>query len=179
MSCLTLISNFKDCTNNLGGIKYIYIAEFGRKDDIGYGIEDLVVDELYLYSDSNNNDKFIKLKPVKGSVSYDVKYKLDSSGVQSWDHSVQFTITQRVPNTEFVLNLLDGSRRMIVAVKTNKDEYILLGWDYGLEIKKADGGSGSTKGAGPTYSFSLSGVQDKPEYSILLEVAEQVLPGED
>lgn len=169
--CRTLTSTIKNCENNIGSLKQIWIT---RTDFKGTKTSsaNLVISNLNL----TGGAKMTEMLFVKGSGSYSCDLKIDNVGIQEWTHSVTFKVNKRVvENHSAMLSLIDGNKDLIVLVLDFQNQYRLLGWDYGLSIDQLSGGIGASKNAGSSYDITLNGIQRTPEYLVNKSAALNVL----
>lgn len=173
--CRLLTSTIKNCEPNVGGIKRLYLNRADNKDNINILAGTFTVNDMNLLED----ELMVEMPFARNSASYDVSYTVDANGVQEYTHSLSFKVNKRFElNHQAVASILDGNKDLFAVIQDNNDNWILLGYDYGLNATRANGGVASAKGTGSSYDISLTGIQSNPEYfidpavlpSILLDV---------
>ena len=162
MSCNTLNTIEKECTNNIGGIKNIYGMPYSYLDEITYlennpnkGLTELAIVEKF---------KLIYTKP--NTASYEVNESLNRNK-SVFNHSLSFSVLRRKQLlNENLYNFLSNNGRCVFLIELMNGSFVLLGLQKGMKLDSNNGGSGTNISDGTSYSISISGEQPYNEIFI-------------
>jgi len=160
----TLIGVVKNCNNNIGGIKKVYLI---YKNDITSITESTVDGGTQITAMTLNSVKFKNYVFPKNTANYTVTVKQDNFGVTEFNQVLNFKIPVRSQKThKEMLAILHEVQDLCALVQDGNSEWWLLGYPYGLNLQTQDGGSGTTPNNGTTYNLSLVGISDDYEINV-------------
>lgn len=156
MACATLSGITTDCLPNLGGLKSVYLVRFGGIQIIQDGGFSGYVTDIALV----NPNQFIKYDTGRNIASYTVSKRVKDNGATELTHTLNLRFTKRtmIKHRE-LFSLFDRGGSVIALVQDNRGLWWILGQSSGLKFGSEDGGSGTNKADGTSYSVSLSGLQ--------------------
>lgn len=171
MGCTQLNGIIKDCTNNLGGVRQLWLNRIENVSSFN-SVNGLVTQTNIVGS------TFKQFHIPPNSTSYNVERNVDSDGVQEYNHSVSFSISKRLPSKGKELEALaEGNEDLIAIIQDFNGLWWILGSDTGLSLDSLSGGSGTSIGEGSNYTMSLSGKQRKLELGVDPNSIANVIPG--
>lgn len=167
----TLAGITLDCTNSLGGIKTVYIANYGDVDGQPTVSEDGMITGITMSGDT-------KFKPYQfrkqtGSMTSTLTVD-ETAGVNyvSTELSLVFTKMETAKRVEMSA-LAIGQLAVIVEDSNNK--YWYLGYDDYVSATAGGGNTGTAKGDGNNYTLTLRDESDTYPYEISKEAVEAVI----
>lgn len=165
--CQQITNINKSCENNLGGNRAIYFVPLDEWDVLTLDSNSLTITDV----DIANQAYTIELPP--NTIAYDVNLNDNELGITEYSHLVNLRIPKRNAITSFKLKAyIEAQPDLVVVIKTNNNEYKVLGRENGLNVRSADGGSGLLKSEGSFYTITLEGIEREMEYDILSSVFE-------
>jgi len=170
MACNELMGIEKECTNNLGGVREIYLISV-------YQIENIVYTAGIITEINLTEGDFARYEPPNLSANYDVTYSIDSLGVIEYEHRINFSISKRLNSKNVELqNLAGGNREMVAIILDSNEQWWLLGAYSGLTLDTLSGGSGTSLSDGSQYNLTLSGISPVMEASISPASIPSIIP---
>lgn len=167
----TLAGITLDCTNSLGGIKTVYIANYGDVDGQPTVSEDGMITGITMSGDT-------KFKPYQfrkqtGSMTSTLTVD-ETAGVNyvSTELSLVFTKMETAKRVEMSA-LAIGQLAVIVEDSNNK--YWYLGYDDYVSATAGGGNTGTAKGDGNNYTLTLRDESDTYPYEISKDAVEAVI----
>ena len=167
----TLAGITLDCTNSLGGIKTVYIANYGDVDGQPTVGEDGMITGITMSGDT-------KFKPYQfrkqtGSMTSTLTVD-ETAGVNyvSTELSLVFTKMETAKRIEMSA-LAIGQLAVIVEDSNNK--YWYLGFDDYVSATAGGGNTGTAKGDGNNYTLTLRDESDTYPYEITKEAVDAVI----
>lgn len=167
----TLAGITLDCTNSLGGIKTVYIANYGDVDGQPTVGEDGMITGITMSGDT-------KFKPYQfrkqtGSMTSTLTVD-ETAGVNyvSTELSLVFTKMETAKRIEMSA-LAIGQLAVIVEDSNNK--YWYLGYDDYVSATAGGGNTGTAKGDGNNYTLTLRDESDTYPYEITKEAVDKVI----
>lgn len=167
----TLAGITLDCTNSLGGIKTVYIANYGDVDGQPTVSEDGMITGITMSGDT-------KFKPYQfrkqtGSMTSTLTVD-ETAGVNyvSTELSLVFTKMETAKRVEMSA-LAIGQLAVIVEDSNNK--YWYLGYDDYVSATAGGGNTGTAKGDGNNYTLTLRDESDTYPYEITKEAVDAVI----
>lgn len=167
----TLAGITLDCTNSLGGIKTVYIANYGDVDGQPTVGEDGMITGITMSGDT-------KFKPYQfrkqtGSMTSTLTVD-ETAGVNyvSTELSLVFTKMETAKRIEMSA-LAIGQLAVIVEDSNNK--YWYLGYDDYVSATAGGGNTGTAKGDGNNYTLTLRDESDTYPYEITKEAVDAVI----
>jgi hypothetical protein len=159
-TCKSLTGLSKDCTPNIGGVRRVFLNLLNNIDTIT--IVNNVVTDL-----TTINQDFVEYEAPKDAISYTIDAAIDDLGVYEYNHTLSFKISKRLPSKQQeLMELIEGSFDYVALALDANNQWWLLGYGYGLNVKTLTGGSGKAKGDGSFYETSLGGVQKTLELGV-------------
>jgi hypothetical protein len=161
MACELLTGGLpKTCTNNLGGIAKAWLTDLESVLSITQGDLDLVT----------------AISLASGAAFYEIQFNRDTSNYTEvntpnqpnnssfWLQTVVLVNAGRSKEKRAVINLLPG-KDVVFIIKDNVGKFWLYGWDKGMTLSEASGGSGTAKTDlnGQTLTFTAEEVNSAPE----------------
>ena len=167
----TLAGITLDCTNSLGGIKTVYIANYGDVDGQPTVGEDGMITGITMSGDT-------KFKPYQfrkqtGSMTSTLTVD-ETAGVNyvSTELSLVFTKMETAKRIEMSA-LAIGQLAVIVEDSNNK--YWYLGYDDYVSATAGGGNTGTAKGDGNNYTLTLRDESDTYPYEISKDAVDAVI----
>ena len=167
----TLAGITLDCTNSLGGIKTVYIANYGDVDGQPTVGEDGMITGITMSGDT-------KFKPYQfrkqtGSMTSTLTVD-ETAGVNyvSTELSLVFTKMETAKRVEMSA-LAIGQLAVIVEDSNNK--YWYLGYDDYVSATAGGGNTGTAKGDGNNYTLTLRDESDTYPYEISKDAVDAVI----
>ena len=165
----TLVGLIKDCSTNLGGVTKIKIMKV--TDITAITVSNYEVSAMTV---SSNPVEYVI---PQNSTSYNVTLTTDNeTGIQEWNHSVDFRINKRLKtkHTE-LLKFGNGNPDLAIFVKDRNSTWWLLGLTViknlttpygGMLLSSNTGGSGTNKADGSHYQLAFVGTCKNPELQV-------------
>lgn len=167
----TLAGITLDCTNSLGGIKTVYIANYGDVD----GQPTVGADGMITGITMSGGTKFKPYQFRKQTGSMTSTLTVDeTAGVNyvSTELSLVFTKMETAKRVEMSA-LAIGQLAVIVEDSNNK--YWYLGFDDYVSATAGGGNTGTAKGDGNNYTLTLRDESDTYPYEISKDAVEDVI----
>lgn len=163
MSCIGLTGFPSDCGANIGGVKKLWIAQLTDVASVTInGQYSHIVDSIAMFGGA----RFVEWRILPGNCSYTVNGSRDDFGVIEWLHTVTVKLNRRLGRpTSIIWDTINGSRDLVCLILDANGNYWLLGWPFGMYLI-GEGGSGTNKSDGSTYSMTFSGESPKMELLI-------------
>lgn len=173
MACNQLNGIPKECGNNLGGVRRLWLI---RLEEIA-SLQ--IINNILLQAQVQFGNGFVEYVCPLYSTTYNVTYNVDQQGVIEYTHSIDFRISKRLPSKHVELrNLAEGYKKFVAIVENNNHEYWLVGYPFGLTLETFEGGSGTNLADGTNYQLSLQGTQPNIEIAVNPNNISQIIPGE-
>lgn len=167
----TLAGITLDCTNSLGGIKTVYIANYGDVDGQPTVGEDGMITGITMSGDT-------KFKPYQfrkqtGSMTSTLTVD-ETAGVNyvSTELSLVFTKMETAKRIEMSALAIG---QLAVIVEDSNGKYWYLGYDDYVSATAGGGNTGTAKGDGNNYTLTLRDESDTYPYEITKEAVDAVI----
>lgn len=167
----TLAGITLDCTNSLGGIKTVYIANYGDVDGQPTVGEDGMITGITMSGDT-------KFKPYQfrkqtGSMTSTLTVD-ETAGVNyvSTELSLVFTKMETAKRVEMSALAIG---QLAVIVEDSNGKYWYLGYDDYVSATAGGGNTGTAKGDGNNYTLTLRDESDTYPYEISKDAVDAVI----
>lgn len=167
----TLAGITLDCTNSLGGIKTVYIANYGDVDGQPTVGEGGMITGITMSGDT-------KFKPYQfrkqtGSMTSTLTVD-ETAGVNyvSTELSLVFTKMETAKRVEMSALAIG---QLAVIVEDSNGKYWYLGYDDYVSATAGGGNTGTAKGDGNNYTLTLRDESDTYPYEISKDAVEAVI----
>lgn len=154
------------CSNNIGGIKEIYVTEKCNISSITLGSPDDSISAITMVGVT----KFYKFEFTKNSSSYTEVTNSDSTnGTELTTQTVILKLNRREKTKRDALELLGKFKNLAIIVKDNNDLIMLFGENNGMNRTTQEGGSGVTKTDANGYTITFVG--EEPDEANFMSAA--------
>ena len=161
MSCISFSGGIsKDCENNIGGLKKLYITDF---------------DNIYAYSQSGGTVSSISM--TGSTVFYEFSFNRNSAtftedlvksveaGSALFEQTVTVTIPRRDVAKRNTLSLLT-QRDLAVVIEDSNGLYWYPGAEEGMYLSESTSTSGTAKADGSNYVLTLKGFEASRAFGV-------------
>lgn len=160
----------KDCDNNWGGVKEIYITELGNISSVTHGSPTRSISAIAML----NSAKFYKFEFNKNTSTYTQQTTSNQENAsEACLQTVSLVITRMEQGKRDVLMKLGKFKDLCVIVKDSNDLYWLLGETVGLNMTEKASGPGTARTDRNGYVITISGEEQEEA----CEVASDVISG--
>ena len=144
----------RNCNNNVGGLKAIYIADYENVTDVTDTEDDGVVDSITMASATQFYDFYF----AKNSAMYEENLVQNLEiGSTYFEQKVAFSIPLRdETRRESIRELVSGQKKLIVLLQDNNDNYWLYFEKEGGIVTTLTGGSAASKGELNGYALEIT-----------------------
>jgi hypothetical protein len=162
MACNSLTSILRGCSNNLGGIKAVYIIP--EESVTGYTESNGTVTAIGTSGGTN----FSTYEFTKDGGSYLSELAVDeTAGSSIWNQTVTLTIPRReVAKRNSIALLSEGQRNLKIIVKDSNGLYWYFGAENGVVLTTVAGGSGENRAAGSNYVLTFIGIEEVDAFEV-------------
>lgn len=162
MACNSLTSILRGCSNNLGGIKAVYIIP--EESVTGYTESNGTVTAIGTSGGTN----FSTFEFTKDGGSYLSELAVDeTAGSSLWNQTVTLTIPRReVAKRNSIALLSEGQRNLKIVVKDSNSLYWYFGAENGMVLTTVAGGSGENRAAGSNYVLTFIGAEVEDAFEV-------------
>lgn len=162
MACNSLSNILRGCSNNLGGIKAVYIAP--EESVTGYTETNGTVTAIGMSGSVNFNT----YEFTKDGGSYNSELAVDeTAGSSIWNQTVTITIPRReVAKRNSIALLAEGQRNLKIIVKDSNGLYWYFGAENSMVLTTVAGGSGENRAAGSNYVLTFIGVEVEDAFEV-------------
>lgn len=179
----TLAGITLDCTNSLGGIKTVYIANYGDVDgQPTVGADGMITGITMRTTDENgeplSENLLPKFKPYQfrkqtGSMTSTLTVD-ETAGVNyvSTELSLVFTKMETAKRVEMSALAIG---QLAVIVEDSNGKYWYMGYDDYVSATAGGGNTGTAKGDGNNYTLTLRDESDTYPYEITKEAVDAVI----
>lgn len=152
MPCVITAGYIIDCRENVGGVKAIFIAEFGN----------MTVNEVsgvVTGITKVTGKRFYKFEVPRATASTTNNATAsEENGSLFFTHQVIFPLNRRDATTRNIITTLAKAKLIAVALG-NDGSYRMFGKGQGLYLASTEGGSGTAMGDRNGYNITLSGME--------------------
>lgn len=163
MACNSLTNILRGCSNNLGGIKAVYIAP--EESVTGFTESNGTITAIGMSAGTVN---FNTYEFTKDGGSYLSELAVDeTAGSSVWNQTVTITIPRReVAKRNSIALLAEGQRQLKIIVKDSNGLYWYFGANNSMTLTTVAGGSGENRAAGSSYVLTFIGVEEEDAYEV-------------
>lgn len=159
--CNTITLIEKNCIDNIGGVKELYALAYWEIDTLTISDNKQELIDLTFLTD--------QFKPIyfsKGNCDYSVNESVNNK-ISTFKHTVNLKLNKRTKIlNENLNNFLSSNGRVVLLLKLNNNNWVVLGLPNGMIMKSNSGGSGVNKIEGTSYNFVIEG--DQPYYEFFI-----------
>lgn len=158
-----------DCTNSLGGIKTVYIANYS--DVSGVTVSGDVITEIVM----SGSAKFYPYQFRKQTGSMTSTLNVDeTAGINyvSTELSLVFTKMETAKRIEMAALSIG---QLVVIVEDSNGKYWYLGYDDYVSAVSGSGNSGQNKGDSNNYSITLKDESDTFPYEVKADIIKDLI----
>ena len=164
MACETINHGYADdCQSNVGGIKALYIFNYGvvgTQPTGNYGAADLT-DQLNTVTLTPANSVIYKYE-LKGANSFEQTITSSrENGTTFVDQTLTFTTKGLTATQTKQIKLLAWGRPTIM-IQTNSNKFLLAGLEYGMDVETALISNGTAMGDLVGYTITMKGQEIIP-----------------
>lgn len=166
MACSVLTTGiYKNCDNNLGSIKKLWIAD---KSD-GWGITiSASNDQITYIAAPSSSEKFFLVEFNKNTSQYTEEVPISlENGSTYYKQQITLVLSRR-DNTkrDFIKKLTAGQRNFWVMVQDQNDIFWMFGYSFGMNVTTLTGGSGLKKEDLNGYNITMIGEEPNQAYTV-------------
>lgn len=153
MPCAITSGYTIDCRENIGGLKAVYIAEFGNISGV------TEVSGLVTGITKATGKRFYKFEVPRATANTTSNATgSEENGSLFYTHSVVFPLNKRDSTTANVVRTLAKAKVMVVTLDMDGN-YRMFGKGNGLYLASTENGSGTAAGDRNGYNITLTGVE--------------------
>ena len=144
----------RNCNNNVGGLKAIYIADYENVTGVTDSEDDGVIEVIEMASTTQFYDFYF----AKNSAMYEENLVQNLEiGSTYFEQKVAFSIPLRdETRRESIRELVSGQKKLIVLLQDNNDNYWLYFEKEGGIVTTLTGGSAASKGELNGYALEIT-----------------------
>lgn len=163
-----------DCSNSLGGIKTVWIANYGDVENVSY--DETSGEITGITMSGSTKFKPYQFRKQTGSMTSTLNVD-ETAGINyvSTELSLVFTKMETAKRLEMTA-LSKG--QLAVIVKDSNDKYYYLGYDDYVSANNGGGNSGQNKGDSNNYSLVLKDESETYPYLITESAVNEVIDNE-
>ena len=153
MPCAITSGYTIDCRENIGGLKAVFIAEFGNISGV------TEVSGLVTGITKASGKRFYKFEVPRATANTNSNATgSEENGSLFYTHQVVFPLNKRDSTTANIVRTLAKAKVMIVTLDMDGN-YRMFGKGNGLYVASTENGSGTGAGDRNGYSITLTGVE--------------------
>lgn len=168
-NCVTLSGLTLDCRDNVGGIKYAYIAPFSSSLDgtvtANNSIGSLTLDGAGVSSLPAGEFKKFETPRQTGFVTETGTFS-DENGTAFYTQVLSLTFNKLTSGSQAEIQKLGEASKLAVIVKDNNDRFWLIGNKNGAVATTTTGGTGTAFGDRNGVTIELTGISNDPMYLV-------------
>jgi hypothetical protein len=171
MSCTFISSGItKDCSNNVGGLKTIYITELENVDSYTLASPGSHISAITMAVGA----KFYEYQFNKNTSSFtEVQANNQQNGTELVTQTITLKFNRREQTKYNKIKLLGNFKDLAVIIKDSNDLYFFVGLTNGMNLTEINSATGVSKTDSNNYTLTLVG----EEPILATEVASSVISG--
>jgi hypothetical protein len=167
-NCVTLSGLTLDCRDNVGGIKYAYIAPFSSSIGgtvLTGSIGTLTLDGVGVSTLPAGEFKKFETPRQTGFITETGTFS-DENGTAFYTQVISLTFNKLTSGSQTEIQQLGEASKLAVIVKDNNDRFWLIGNKNGAVATTTTGGTGTAFGDRNGVTIEITGISNDPMYLV-------------